>query len=516
MGLSFYYSCLTVGAIFAIGLLRAHAKNTRRNPKRLPLPPGPKGLPIIGNLLDIPTRKQWAVFGEWSKVYGDIMHLNAFGQSIIILCSTRRTTDLLDKRSSIYSSRPRLPMMGCDCFFSLLPYGARWRRHRRLFHEHFHMNVVSKYFPIQSQETRRLLLALLKSPKGFRDHIRHAFASTIMNVTYGIKVKERNDPYLEAVEEAVKGIIIAGAPGAFLVDFMPILKYVPEWMPGAGFKKKAAYWRNANYRMAEDPWRFVKSQHSQGTAPDSVAAACLDGLPPIGHERREEEEVYARNTAAVAFVGGSDTTLSSFQALFLAMALCPDAQRKAQVELDSVVGNSRLPDLTDRDSLPYVNAVIKEVMRWHNVFPLALPHTTTSDDEYDGYFIPKGSTVMGNTWFILHDPEIYDQPFEFRPERFLKDGVIDENVQDPEVAAFGFGRRICPGRHFSNNALFNLASSVLSVFTISPAKDEHGNAIPIYPGMTDGLASYPTHFDCEIKPRSAAAEALIRDCQGLI
>ncbi|KAF8883974.1 cytochrome P450 [Infundibulicybe gibba] len=125
----------------------------------------------------------------------------------------------------------------------------------------------------------------------------------------------------------------------------------------------------------------------------------------------------------------------------MAMALYPDAQRTAQAELDSVVGKTSLPEFTDRDSLPYVNAITKELLRWHNVAPLAVPHMTTIDDEYDGYFIPKGSTIIGDSWSILHDPETYDQPLEFRPERFLKDGKIDPSVQGAEVAAFGFGRR---------------------------------------------------------------------------
>ncbi|KAF8883969.1 cytochrome P450 [Infundibulicybe gibba] len=240
-------------------------------------------------------------------------------------------------------------------------------------------------------------------------------------------------------------------------------------MPGAGFKKKAAYWKDAKCKTIEMPWRFVESQHSQGIARDSVATALLDSLPPIGDGRQVEED-YARSTAAGAFVGGADTSLSSLQAFFMAMALYPDAQQKAQAELDSLWD---LPPLCERCHL--------ELSRWHSVLPLGAAHTSITDDEYDGYFIPKGSIILGNTWFIMHDPETYDQPLEFRPERFLKDGEIDPSVQSAEVAAFGFGRRICPGRHFADNALFSLVSSVLSVFTVSHAKDEHGNIIPIHP-----------------------------------
>ncbi|KAF8883964.1 cytochrome P450 [Infundibulicybe gibba] len=485
-----------LGVVFVIRLFRAYARNKERNPKRLPLPPGPKGLPIIGNLLDTPTHKSWVEFGEWSKTHGDIMHLNILGQSIIILCSTRRTTDLLEKRSSIYSDRPRMPMlvelMKCDFLFSLLPYGAKWRRHRRLFHEHFHMNAVPN-ISLRSPMERDTFSLLCWNPGGLSSHIRHTFTSTIMNITYGIKVKEKDDPYVEALETALEGVTEAGVPGAFLVDFIPILK----------IQEEGRHWRDANYRMTEMPWEFTKSQHSQGIATNSVAASFLDGLPTI-EDKRWEMEVEARNTAVIAFIAGADTTLSSIQAFFMAMALYPDVQRKAQAELDSVVGKSRLPDFTDRGSLPYVNAVIKELLQWHSVVPLGVAHASTCDDEYDG-----------NAWFITHDPEVYDQPLQFRPERFLKDGEIDLSVRGAEAAAFGFGRRICPGRHFADNALFSLVSSVLSVFTISHAKDKHGNVIPIHAETTSGLLSYPVPFDCEIRPRSAAAEKLIRDSQEL-
>ncbi|KAF8874760.1 cytochrome P450 [Infundibulicybe gibba] len=487
-----------------------------RNPKRLPLPPGPKGLPIIGNLLSMPTVRPWLVFSKWSKIYGDIMYLNVCGRSIVILDSTRRTTEVLERRSSTYSDRPPMPIMKFNVFFPFMRYGVRWRRHRRLFHEHFRSNAVSKYHPVQSYETRVFLRRLLQSPENLREHIRHAFGAIIMKIIYGIKVTEENDPYIRTAEKVMEGITETGIPGAFLVDFVPILKYVPEWMPGAGFKRKAAHWRDLGFEMAEKPWMLVKSQHSQGTAPLSVAMALFDGLPHVGDERREEEEICARDTSAIAYVAGADTTVFTVHGFFMAMALYPDIQRKAQAELDSVLGKNRLPEFSDRDALPYVNAVAKEAMRWQNITPLAFPHVSTCDDEYDGYFIPKGTLVMGNTWSILHDPEIYDQPLEFKPERFLKDGKIDPSVPGAEAAAFGFGRRMCPGRYFSNDSLFCTISAVLSVFSISPTSDEHGNPIPIQPEMTTGVLSCPVPFCCDIKPRSAAAEKLIWDSQELV
>ena len=87
---------------------------------------------------------------------------------------------------------------------------------------------------------------------------------------------------------------------------------------------------------------------------------------------------------------------STMQTLFVAMALYPDVQRKAQAELDAVVGPHRLPDFDDHDELVYVNAVIKETLRWMNVLPFAIPHVTVEDDEYRGYFIPVGTVLIPN------------------------------------------------------------------------------------------------------------------------
>ena len=143
------------------------------------------------------------------------------------------------------------------------------------------------------------------------------------------------------------------------------------------------------------------------------------------------------------------------------MSLHPEVQRKAQAELDAVVGLARLPTLADRELLPYVNAVCKEVLRWHTSGPLGMAHVNTSDDEFNGYLIPRNSTVMVNVWYvqwrsnfttcpvsdllvrraITQDPETYPNPEKFAPERFLRDGKPTSDVLDPTTYSFGFGRR---------------------------------------------------------------------------
>ncbi|KAF9458366.1 cytochrome P450 [Collybia nuda] len=480
----------------------------------LPLPPGPKGYPIIGNLFDMPRKLAWLEYDRWFKIYGDMVYFKVFGQGFLILGSRAKTTDILERRSANYSDRPSMPMllelMNWDSNFAFIPYGSWWRRHRRTFHQHFHSGAVHKYHSIQLAEGHAFLRRLLMKPENFMHHIRHLFAAVIMNVTYGIKVSDTDDPYITTAEEALHGLSQAGVPGRFLVDVLPILKYVPSWMPGAGFKREATKWRKLSTDMAFKPFKHVKETLLQGSAVPSVAAALIEALPDEDGIYRAEEERIARNIAAVAYAGGADTTVSAVHFFFLAMAMYPGVQRKAQAEIDSIVGLNRLPDYNDRDSLPYINALVKETMRWQSVAPLATSHVCSSDDEYNGYLIPKGTIVLGNAWTILHDPEVYPSPDEYKPERWLKDGKLDPDAQNPSVVAFGYGRRTCPGRYFSDESLYASISLVLSVYNIDPPVDDRGNVIPIQPEVTSGMLSGPKPFQCTIKPRSSAAEALIR------
>ncbi|TFK50343.1 cytochrome P450 [Heliocybe sulcata] len=490
---------------------RRRSRSSHVNPLRLPFPPGPKGLPLLGNLLDLPLEDQHLTFHEWSKQYRDIMHVDVLGQHIIILDSLQKASDFFDKKSSIYSSRSRMPMlielMGWDWDFALMPYGETWRKERRSFHQHFHQGVVDKYQPQQLREARRCLTRLLADPDDFLHHIRHTFAASVMSIAYGIEVSDRDDPYITTAEIAIGSLSETSVPGAFLVNNVPILKYVPPWFPGAGFRKKAEYWRKVGDEMLNKPFYAVLDAMRQGKAVPSVTSSMLQNL--CEDDDNTEALEIIKHTGAAAYSAGADTTVSAVQTFFLAMAKHPEVQKRAQAEIDSVVGSNRLPEFADRPHLPYTNAMVLETLRWQPVTPLAFPHTSTEDDEYEGYFVPKGSMIFGNAWAILHDPIEYPDPEEFKPERFLKDGQLNPNVRDPSVAAFGFGRRICPGRFLSDRAMFCVLSSILAVFDILPPLDKNGMAVPLKPAMTPGIVRMPVPFKCVIKPRSSAAVALI-------
>ncbi|KAF8990312.1 cytochrome P450 [Cyathus striatus] len=189
------------------------------------------------------------------------------------------------------------------------------------------------------------------------------------------------------------------------------------------------------------------------------------------------------------------------------MLTSPNAQIKAQNEIDSVIGTTMLPEYDDRESLPYVEAIFREVMRWNPVLPLAVPRYTTADDVYNGYYIPKGTIVIPNMWAMVHDESIYPDPNKFKPERFFKENSqLNDDISE---LPFGFGRRICPGRHMASATVWLTIATILSVFNIRKAKDDYGNEIPVLGVYTDATVSHPEPFKCSITPRSEAAIELI-------
>ncbi|KAF8891877.1 cytochrome P450 [Infundibulicybe gibba] len=147
-----------------------------QNLRRPPLPPGPKGLPLLGNIRDIPTSYHWLTYTEWAKVYGEIVYVEALGKPLVILNTLSAAQEILEKRSSIYASRPNLVMandlMGWIWDFGHLPYSDLWRRHRKMFHQYFQHNAVSEFTDVQTAATADLLHMLVEKPDNFRSHVR--------------------------------------------------------------------------------------------------------------------------------------------------------------------------------------------------------------------------------------------------------------------------------------------------------------------------------------------------------
>ncbi|KAL0576519.1 hypothetical protein V5O48_005464 [Marasmius crinis-equi] len=215
-------------------------------------------------------------------------------------------------------------------------------------------------------------------------------------------------------------------------------------MPGAGFKRKARVWKKYCMELRERPWEWMKSEIVEGTAEPSFTTQNLQKFvtSTTSDSDREAMEEVIKNCAGISYLAGSDTTVSVILSFILNMMKHPEVQSRAQKEVDSVVVSSgRLPDFGDEGKLPYVDAIIAETFRLNPVTPLAVPHAALEDDVYEGYWIPKGSTVIGNAWAVLHDEDLYGpEPMKFNPDRFMKQEG-KERPPHPEKYGFGFGRR---------------------------------------------------------------------------
>ncbi|KAH9852971.1 CyP450 monooxygenase [Lenzites betulinus] len=495
-----------------------------RKRSRIPIPPGPPGLPLLGNALDIPVTQSWLVYRELAYKYGDVMALQAFGQTVVVLSSLAAAEDLFDKRSGIYSDRPESTLavlyvscrydphiIGWDWNLAFKRYDNSWRNVRRMFWKHFQPGAVTKFQQEQQHEARQSLERLLDNQSDLDGSIKLALTKTILTTVHGIPSEEATSHYVDMLTASEEGVAEAFTPGAFLVEFMPWLQHVPSWMPGTGWQKRVIEWRGQSSVIRDELFDAAWDARRRGVMKTSILSELLENMLPKGAKGAQEQLKDIKETTAVAFGAGADTTAATLVAFFCAMILFPEVQKRAQAELDAVIGPDRMPEHADRAALPYLNAMVKELLRWHTVGPMGVSHRCMEEDVYRGWRIPKGAIVVVNAWSILHDPEMYPEPEAFRPERFLDP---NSDVLDPTIVAFGFGRRICPGRHFAEDSLFINMASVLHVFNILPALDERGKPIPVESTMTSGFLSYQEEFKYSIKPRSAAAEELIRGERG--
>lgn len=186
-----------------------------------------------------------------------------------------------------------------------------------------------------------------------------------------------------------------------------------------------------------------------------------------------------RWTANSMFSASTDTTITVVQDFILAMILHPAVLQKVQAEMDGVLGGARLPTFEDRPHLPYLDAVMSEVLRWAVPVPLGLPHRLTEDDVYRGTHLKAGTLVFANIWNMLRNEELYPRADDFLPERFL--APADEATtrrRDPRPYVFGFGRRRCPGMHLIEESLWIVMATIIATTDLSVEKDESGNPVP--------------------------------------
>lgn len=287
----------------------------------------------------------------------------------------------------------------------------------------------------------------------------------------------------------------------------PVLAYLPEWLPGAGFKRTARLYNESLTKTVNTPFDFVKYQRAQGDAGHSYISGTIDQAEHAngGSALSQDQEHSIKWSAMSLYVAGEDTSAITMSAFFLAMSLHPEVQRRAQADIDRVVGRTRLPTHNDRASLPYLNAIVEEALRYHPIGVFAIPHAADKESFINGYRIPQGAVLLPNVWHFTRDTDYYHDPETFKPERFL------EPYNEPSATdvVFGFGRRICSGRRLVDSSLYLVFAQTLAAFNIEPRRNQSGEKIQNTHNFEPGLIARASPFEVSITPRSNEHGAMV-------
>ncbi|KAF7559491.1 hypothetical protein G7046_g4653 [Stylonectria norvegica] len=499
-------------AIFAIAVILATGKFawSRRRKCPCPLPPGPPGEPILGHLRIIPTDNPENAYINWSREYGsDILSFNVLGQPIIVLNSVQAAIDLLDKRGANYCDRPRFVLfevMGWKKTLTFLRWGPAFKMHRRILQKSFQKSNIIQHRPLQEREMAVMLKGIVEDPAEWETIMRRFATAVVLGIGFGIKIDQNNDTYIQVATDASYALGHGGAPAGTPVDFFPILKSLPSWFHDRSLKF-ARDWKWAIQNLHDKPYDAVVASKEKG---HSLIHTLLDQRQKqlkLG-QTPELSVDDIKGAAGAVFAAGQDTTWSTLVVFVLNMVLHPDVQAKAQRAVDEVVGRDRLPNFEDRPQLRCIDYIVQETLRWCPVSPIGVPHRSLKDDVYGGYFIPAGSFIYANARAMTHDERIYSDPEAFDPDRYIpvEEGGRGEPFPNGQ---FGFGRRVCVGKHLAEASVWLVVAAMLSVLKIEKARDADGEEITPVVEVTNGLTSHPKTFPCRIGPRDEKGEEVI-------
>ncbi|KAF8555883.1 cytochrome P450 [Imleria badia] len=455
----------------------------------VPLPPGPPAMWFWEN----PMPKQHIAHGLTALVeqYGPVVALRHGGNVTIVIGRMDAAAEIMEKEGGALVDRPHMiaaaDILSRGMRLLLAPAGERFRRLRRAAHSHLQPKAAETYEEIQAETAKDVILDILNDPKRYVQHAQRYAASVILRVTYGKTSPTSNDdPEMMRIRQALTNFQIALRPGAYLVDRIPWLKYVP----GYGRQLKAFH----RYELAlfRDQLNRVRDDMATNTAGPSFGKTLLEHVDD--HRLSDDEMAYL----AGSFLGaGLDSTTSGITLMIMAAACHPDAQARVQEELDEVVGRDRVPTFGDRDMLPQLHAFILEALRWRPLAPIGIAHRAMKDIIWGGQCIPAGATVIGCHWAIARDPEVFPDPEMFNPGRWLtEDGRIRTNMH---FYTYGFGRRICPGQHVADRSIYMNLALLLWSFRILQRPEAPIDLGP--DGFRDTIAFHPKPFEVEFVPR---------------
>ncbi|KIK35825.1 hypothetical protein CY34DRAFT_811854 [Suillus luteus UH-Slu-Lm8-n1] len=462
----------------------ADGKNT------IPFPPGPPARWFWSNAL--PSVNIARALTDLVREYGPVVSFRQGSQVIIVIGSVEATTTIMETEGRSLVDRPPSiaagEMLSNGMRIVMARSGERFRRLRKAVHTHLQPKAAEAYKDMQHDNARKFVLDILNNPKDHQKHAARYSASVILRVTYGKSTPTSNtDPEVIRIYKVLNHFELVMRPGAYLVDRVPLLRYLP------GYGQQLTEWHNEELSLYRHQLGRVKSEIEQNKASPSFTKTLLEHTED--HQLATDEMAYLAGTL---FGAGADTTAVGITTAIMAAACHPLAQAKVHEELDMIVGSDRVPTFKDLSSLPQLHAFLLEALRWRPVIPIGFPHRATRDIIWQGYCIPEGATVYGCHWAICRDPIAFPDPEKFDPQRWLdSDGRLKDNMKS---FTFGFGRRVCPGRHLAENSMYIGLALLFWSFRIDQRPDA-----PINTQASDSVVSHTAPFEIDVIPRIEVA-----------
>lgn len=438
--------------------LRSFSKGSRK------LPPGPTPLPIIGNLLEL-GHKPHKSLAELAKVHGPIMSLK-FGQvTTVVISSATMAKQVLQDHDTSLCNRNVPESVGSiqkdEYGIPWLPVSTKWKKLRKICNLHiFTSQKLDANQDLRRKKIQQLVAFVQESCRtGEPIDVGQAAFDTVVNLLsnsiFSVDLADANSDSAREFKDSMWGLMVeAGRPN--LSDFFPMLRKLD--IQGVRRRLTRHY-----IKILEVLDRFIdqrleqRQEHGFADSKDM-----LDTLLNIS----ESEEIDRNDIKFVIldlFAAGTETTSSTLEWAVTELLNNPEALSKARLELEQKVGKGNLIEESDITQLPYLQTIVKETLRLHPPVPLLLPRKASADVEITGFIIPKGAQVLVNAWAIGRDTSTWDDPYSFKPERFLGSDV-DVKGRNFELIPFGAGRRICPGLPLAIRMLYLMLGSLIKSF----------------------------------------------------
>ncbi|KAG1741572.1 cytochrome P450 [Suillus paluster] len=433
-----------------------------RSKSHFPLPPSPPNRRLLGHF--IPPRNGFLTVEKWFDEYGPLITVRAGTENVVIIGRHKAAVDIMEKRGTLLADRPRMSaaqMLTDGLLIAFARTGDRFRRMRRALHTHLQPKAAEEYQTLQMSFAKNTVLNILDDPHNFQNHTVTYAVTTLMKITYGMTTPtSATDPEVRVVRQFLGVFRTVFRPGTYLVDTIPWLEYLPWY----GQKLRREF--ESGQKLFAGQMNRLKQQLQNN----------VDVGPSFGKYLLENENLYGLTEmemhylSGAFFAGGIDSSAAAICTVLMAAACFPEEQAKVQAELDAVIGRHRAPTFADQKFLPLLDAFISEAERWRPLGPNGFPHRTTGDVVWENYCIPAGTTVLGSHWAISRDPEVYPEPHAFRPQRWINEqGRLRDDLT---YFFYGFGRRVCPGRHLADRSVFINSLLILWAFqlTLDPTK----------------------------------------------